>query len=434
MKALIIAAGEGKRLKGLSRKSPKPLIKLLGLSLIERVIFNLRQASITDIVIVIGYEAEKIKNYLGSGEKYNVNINYIENQEWKRGNGISVLKAKNYFQEEFLLLMNDHLFDSSIIEEVKNTKLGEFDCGLVVDKNPSFYLDLEDATKVIVKDERIVKIGKGLSEFNGVDCGIFLCKEKIFEELEKSISEGKETLTEGMQEIADKNKLMAIDSKGKFWIDIDTPLSFKRAEEILSKNLLKPTDGFIARKFNRPISLRISKFLVNTKLTPNFISFISFFMCLVASLFFAIGNYLTTIIGGIVAQLASIVDGCDGEIARLKFQSSDYGAWFDRVIDRYADAIVILGLMLGLWREGFNPWIIGYLAMIGSFMNSYTAIKYDNLFKKREKNNLRFGRDTRYFLIMIFALLNQVYLLLYLLAFLTNLVSLRRLYILRKHL
>ena len=77
MKALIIAAGKGKRLKDITKKTPKPLISLLGLSLIERVILTAKQAGIDEFFIVTGYLGEKIKEKLGDGQKYGINISYI---------------------------------------------------------------------------------------------------------------------------------------------------------------------------------------------------------------------------------------------------------------------------------------------------------------------------------------------------------------------
>ena len=99
MKALIIAAGKGSRLKSLTIVEPKPLIQLLGLSLIERIILTARQAGIDEFVIVIGYLEGKIKDKLGDGKRYGVKITYIENLEWQRGNGVSVLKVKEFLEE-----------------------------------------------------------------------------------------------------------------------------------------------------------------------------------------------------------------------------------------------------------------------------------------------------------------------------------------------
>lgn len=71
----------------------------MGLYLIERIILTARQAGIDEFVIVIGYPEEKIKDKLGDGKRYGVKITYIENLEWQRGNGVSVLKVKEFLEE-----------------------------------------------------------------------------------------------------------------------------------------------------------------------------------------------------------------------------------------------------------------------------------------------------------------------------------------------
>ena len=76
MKALIIAAGRGSRFGSLTEDKPKPLIKLLGLSLIKRVILTAKQAGIYEFIIIIGYLGEKIKEKLGDGNRYDVKITY----------------------------------------------------------------------------------------------------------------------------------------------------------------------------------------------------------------------------------------------------------------------------------------------------------------------------------------------------------------------
>ncbi|OYT60950.1 nucleotidyl transferase [Thermoplasmatales archaeon ex4484_30] len=430
MKALIIAAGRGKRISGITKNKPKPLLPLLGLALIERVILTSKQAGIDEFLIVIGYGGKKIKEKLGNGSKYGVRIEYVENDEWERGNGISVLKAKEMIKENFILLMSDHLFDADIIKKLQKAQVNN-ECILVIDKNPEEYIDLEEATLVKIKNDRIVNIGKGLDEYDGVDCGIFLCSTSIFEALEESISKGNESLSGGIKILANKGKVKYIETKN-FWIDVDNKDDHKKAEKILCKDLVKPTDGFISRHLNRAISIRISKFLVKTSITPNFLSFLSFIGCLLSALFFSFGRYAYVLIGGILAQFSSIIDGCDGEVARLKFQQTKYGAWLDAVLDRYADAFIILGMSYGYWYIYAYPqiWIIGFAALMGSFMNSYTAIKYDAIFSKKGK--IRLGRDIRLFIIMVGAIFNQVMYTLLILAILTNAESIRRVYFLRE--
>lgn len=133
MEALIIAAGQGSRLR--KRFSTKPLLKIFGLRLLERIILSAKNAGIHDFKIVLGYKAALIKKEIGNGEKYGVHIEYILNPDWKNGNGVSVLKAKDHMKERFLLLMSDHIFDASILKKLLQTDLEDGHCTLYIDKN-----------------------------------------------------------------------------------------------------------------------------------------------------------------------------------------------------------------------------------------------------------------------------------------------------------
>jgi CDP-L-myo-inositol myo-inositolphosphotransferase len=431
--ALILAAGLGRRQK--ENGTSKPLIPLLGLTLIERIILTAKKAGIGNFLIVLGYNGDKIRNHLADGRKFGVEIDYIVNDEWKRGNGISVLKAREFFQESFILLMADHIFDYEILTKLRMATLQQDECILCVDGKKHKYLDLEDATKVIVTDGRITEIGKQLIHYNGIDTGIFLCTPAIFDALDESIANGNEGLSGGIDILANKEKMKALDVSDKYWIDVDHGKALKNAKSLLIEQLAKLTDGPIARLFNRPVSLRISALLLKTSITPNQITLLSFIMGLFASLCFYFGDYLYLIAGGILVQVSSIVDGCDGEIARLKLRQTNYGGWFDAVLDRYADAFIIFGMIYGHWTLHSNIliWTVGFAALIGTFLNSYTSDKYDSIFCKKLfcKNEIRMGRDIRLFIIFIGALSNQVLLTLVILAVITNFESVRRLVVLR---
>jgi CDP-L-myo-inositol myo-inositolphosphotransferase len=229
--------------------------------------------------------------------------------------------------------------------------------------------------------------------------------------------------------------MKAFDISDKYWLDVDDGSALKNAKSLLFEKLGKNTDGPVSRILNRPISNKISELLLKTKITPNQISLISFIVALFGALFFYIGDYFSLVIGGILVHLSSIIDGCDGEVARLKLVETKYGGWFDSVLDRYADAIIIFGMIHGHWilHNDIIIWTIGFMALIGSFLNSYTADKYDTIFRKRIKeiNGMRMGRDVRLFLIFIGALSNQILITLAILAIITNYESIRRLIVLR---
>jgi len=145
------------------------------------------------------------------------------------------------------------------------------------------------------------------------------------------------------------------------------------------------------------------------------------------------GQFWCLALGGIIAQFASIIDGSDGEVARLKYLSSDYGGWFDEVLDRYADAFLLFGLTWYVYSQDLSSLAlgVGFLAIIGSFMLSYTADKYDKLMKNRIQKGIRMGRDVRVFLIFLGAVLNQPYPVLIMIAVLMNVETIRRIIICR---
>jgi CDP-L-myo-inositol myo-inositolphosphotransferase len=439
MKCLIIAAGKGRRLR--QQGDSKPLVPILGRPLIERVIRSAIEAGVDDFYVVTGHQEGRIRAFLaGLTGRLGCRITPIFNRDWEKENGLSVLKASEYLQEPFLLLMADHLFDPAIARELMALPLSDGEIALGVDKNTrNSCIDMEDVTRVKTNGAKILNIGKGLTDFNGFDTGIFKCTPAIFSVLEYSAKQdGDTTLSAAVRILADAGKAKAVGINGCFWIDVDDPAAFSRAEDAILTNLKdKPNDGPVSRYINRPLSVRISRRLVNHRITPNQISLFSFLCSVLAAGLFALDGYLVLLLGGIMAQFASIVDGCDGEVARLTYQSSSYGGWLDAVLDRYADAFLLFGLMWHVYADKTDSLIllIGFLAIIGSFMLSYTADKHDSLMRDRISHGkgLRLGRDIRVFVIFIGAIFNQVYLALIVIAVVMNIATIRRLIICRDH-
>ena len=439
MKCLIIAAGKGTRLS--SKGDSKPIIPLLGLTLIERVILTANESGLTDFYVVTGYNGEKVKRFLdGFRQSRDINITHITNEEWEKGNGISVLKAKKLLHENFILLMGDHIFDESILVRLKNERIADDEVMLAVDYNieTNKLVDVNDVTKVLVEEGRILDIGKNIKKYNAYDTGIFLCSPAIFSAIEESVHDDDSTLSGGIRVLASKGKAKVFDIRGEFWIDVDDEKTYKLAEKKLLATLKKTSDGPVSRYLNRPISTRITRHLLRTDITPNHVSFFSFILAMLGAFLFFSGGYINLVIGAILAQVSSVIDGCDGEIARLKFQVTEFGGWFDAVLDRYADAFLLFGLTYYVYfiNNNFLYIAIGFLAIVGAFMNSYTADKYDGLMKRKlrpGKYYFRMGRDVRIFIIFLGALINQPLLILVTIALLTNTENIRRIVVLYKN-
>ena len=295
MKCLIIAAGKGSRLR--QRGNSKPLIPILGVPLIERVIRLALEAGADDFYVVTGYEGEHVCAFLNRlRDRLGVCISPIVNEDWEKENGLSVLKAREHLRGPFLLLMADHLFDPFIARRLMRLPLSDGEIALGVDGDSrDSLIDMEDVTRVKTEGGKIRNIGQGLTDFNGFDTGIFLCSPAIFGALERCAQEYDDTTLSGaVRVLAAENRAQAIDVGGYFWIDVDDPVAFRRAENALLANLRdKPNDGPVSRYVNRPLSVRISRQLVKYPITPTQISAFSFLGSMLAAGLFALGGYPT---------------------------------------------------------------------------------------------------------------------------------------------
>ena len=433
--ALILAAGLGSRLRP-HAQTPKPLTKVLGLTLAERVVCTLLDAGINRFLVTLGSEAETVRAHFSDiARRRGVTIDFVEARDWERGNGASALAAKGHTGDTpFFLVMIDHLFDPGIARALTNDPPAPGEMRLAVDRDKDAIFDLDDVTRVRIDDGRIQEIDKTLDDWDAGDTGVMLCTSGLFEGLERAAAMKKHGLSDGLRELAGEGRARTVDVTGLPWLDVDTPEALREGEgRLLREQGRKTRDGPLSRHLNRPVSRWLSRILVRTAVTPNQISLVSWVLSCIAAGLMAMSGYPALAIGGVLAQLASIIDGCDGEIARLKHLQSEFGGWLDAVLDRYADAILLFGLM---WHEfaatGTNLSILlGFAAIAGSFLNSYTADKYDGLMAQRLQgaSYFRLGRDVRVFIIFLGAVLNQPLLTLGVVALVMNVEVVRRIFV-----
>ncbi|WP_158542365.1 CDP-alcohol phosphatidyltransferase family protein [Lujinxingia litoralis] len=151
-----------------------------------------------------------------------------------------------------------------------------------------------------------------------------------------------------------------------------------RAEARLFNDCRKPQDGIVSRHLNRHLSLAMSRRLVGTWVGPNHISAITLSLGFAAAIAAGFGGYTGFLIAGVLYQLNSVIDGVDGELARVRYEFSVLGEWLDTVSDDLSDLLLYLGLGVGAWRTmatGLGPlgpeiWLYLGLAAAGGKLAS----------------------------------------------------------------
>lgn len=234
---VILAAGMGTRLAGASDQTRlKPLTPVGGVPLIQRTIQSLELAGCTEIVIVLGFGFHEMRTEILEVTRTldTLPITFVYNDRYQLKNGLSVLAAKDHIQGTFVLTMADHVLSDEMMLLAGTHTPPEGGATLLVDYRVDAVFDLEDATKVFVKDGWIKTIGKELPGGNAIDTGVFVCTEALVEKIaEINKNKGDASLSEGVQMLASEGRMRALDIGDAFWQDVDTPEMLAHAEAML---------------------------------------------------------------------------------------------------------------------------------------------------------------------------------------------------------
>jgi len=419
LKCVVLAAGFGSRLRPYSKNISKGLMKVAGREILYRSMKTLQELGVEEFIVVTNKLHEgKIRRFL---EENGFEYTLVINEEPERGNGYSLYLSKGFIDGKFILIMCDHLYEREFLERAIHGK------GLIVD-SVGKYIDHKEATKVVCRDGRVFKIGKEIERYDYFDTGIFVLNPEIFDYAGEVINEkGSAELSE----IVERAKIEVTEISGYFWMDVDNIRDLRRARKELIRNSLKgKKDGVISRNINRNISTVISEFLVD-RITPNQATIFTFLIGIASGIL----NLFNPILGGVVYQLSSILDGVDGEIARASMRISKFGGWFDSILDRYVDFLFLSTLAIYAGFE-IEFWPVVALAIFGSTMVSYSAERYRAAYIGEELPEIRYligRRDERIFLSMILCMFGLIRELFIILSIITNLKVVARVYLVWRH-
>lgn len=155
---------------------------------------------------------------------------------------------------------------------------------------------------------------------------------------------------------------------------------------------MKPTDGIYART-NRRVSLAITKRLLNTPVSPNMVTLFTLLCSMGSGFLFAVGSYPAQVAGAFVSWFASMLDGVDGELARSRFQHSDFGCWLEMVCDYLYYIFVFSGIGIGLWRASGNAvWMWMGFASVAGVLLSFACVAWLRRLHAKRESASDFGR------------------------------------------
>ncbi|MBI3073500.1 MAG: NTP transferase domain-containing protein [Deltaproteobacteria bacterium] len=379
-KAVLLAAGAGTRLEG--ETLPKPLVPILGVPLIVRALVQFQRAGVEEAIIVVGHRGDEIRAALAREPRLKLRLTFVDNPAWRKKNGVSVLAAREAVgNSEFYLSMSDHVFEPTLVAGLKATPCPADGAVLAIDRKIDDVYDMDDAMKVVVADDgRVSAIAKDLRDFNAIDTGLFRATPGLFVALEAATRDGDCSLADGCRALAGAGKMATVDIGRGRWQDVDTPGSKPIAEKMLLDGLRKPLhDGVVSSNINRHVSLAITRRLAKTNVTPNQISAVCALLAIAAAVLVAQGGYFAPLLGAFLFQWNSIIDGVDGEIARVKFLGSKTGEWVDTLVDDGSNIVFFVGMTVGAVRETGDNFYAALGGVTLALSLAATALMYRRL-------------------------------------------------------
>jgi bifunctional UDP-N-acetylglucosamine pyrophosphorylase/glucosamine-1-phosphate N-acetyltransferase len=225
MQAIILAAGEGSRMRPLTAHRPKVMLPVAGMPLLEHIVQRSRAAGLDSFVIVVGYGAEYIRSYFGDGSRLGVRIDYAV-QERQLGTGHALMAAESEAADRFMVLNGDVLPDVGSLQDMAAG-------GMAVSA-----IEVDDPTRygVFIQDEGIFRSVVEKSDkppSNLANAGIYLLKRSIFDDLRtlpKSVR-GEYELTDALNRAAFRGSIRIVELKS--WLEIGRPWDILAANAVL---------------------------------------------------------------------------------------------------------------------------------------------------------------------------------------------------------
>ncbi len=241
MKAFLLAAGEGTRMRPLTSNRPKPLLPVAGKPFLEHTLERLKFAGIEAATILIGWRGRRLKDFFRHGESVGLPLGYAE-QEALEGTGAATALAEGHVGSRFLCLNGDIVFQGEDLREMVRDH-GEGDSTVVAvskSERPELF------GSVRVKGGRLVGLEEKPSRASGpwVNAGIYIFNDSIFELIPKTPKSprGEYEITDTLKLLLKREDVIAHKLRGP-WLDVGYPWDLLRANEVLLKGLKGQVDG-----------------------------------------------------------------------------------------------------------------------------------------------------------------------------------------------
>ena len=355
--------------------STGPLTQVVGIGLFQRAVLTLQRAGIRQLIVLAGPEEEQLKQALGRGPRVTIPVRWMPIREFPLDDP-RTWEAMAAEVPGFCLVASVRgVFSRGLIESLRR-EVQEGQAVLVA--QPAGQWEAGDRrVSVKVQADRLVAIGPSRADDATLVAADLLVLPAGLMAAAQDIQSpsGSVPIRQWIERAAidGRVRILLTDRHPSRWYqDVRTPGDVLAAERKLFSSLKGEFEGFIDRYFNRKVSRWLTRMFLALGASPNAITMVATFVGLMAAAGFGLGTYQAAVVAALLFQFAAVIDCCDGEVARLTFTESPFGAWLDIAMDNVVHMAIFAGIAVGAYRQmdgqdgAWVPLVLGAAAVLGN--------------------------------------------------------------------
>jgi len=353
---------------GSVRKTLGPLTQIVGVGLFQRTVLTLQRAGIRQLIVLAGPEEDQLKLALGKGPRVTIPVRWMPIREFPLDDPRTWESLAAEVHGFCLLSGVSTVFSRHLIEQLRqDVQEGQ---AMVVTQASNEHLQQSEQTPL-----RGVTLG---SNWSWIADFVVLPASELRTAGRLAGETGTVPISRWLQRATIDGRVRIVTTgadPSRWYHPVCTSADVRQAERQLFSSLKGEFEGFIDRYFNRKLSRWFTRIFLALGVSPNVITMVATVIGLLAAVVFGFGTYIAGVTAALLFQLAAVIDCSDGEVARLTFTESPFGAWLDIAMDNVVHMAIFGGMAIGAYMHATGsdqPWIplvLGVAAILGNLLS-----------------------------------------------------------------
>jgi 1L-myo-inositol 1-phosphate cytidylyltransferase / CDP-L-myo-inositol myo-inositolphosphotransferase len=361
-----------------------PLTQVVGIGLFQRTVLTLQRAGIRQLIVLVGPEEDQLKQALGKGPRLTIPVRWMPIREFPLDDPRTWESLAAELGGFCLVSGVRGVFSRQLIEHLRREVQ---DGQVMLVARASTVRDQEErrlGLRITVQGERLLSLSSSRQDDAALVAADMVALPADFMSgvSRDGIESGTVPLRRWLERAAEEGRVRVLcteSTSSQWYQDLRDPADVQLAERKLFSSLKGDYEGFVDRFFNRKLSRWFTRVFLALGFSPNAVTLVATGIGLMSAACFGLGSYQAGVIAALLFQLAAVIDCCDGEVARLTFTESPFGAWLDIALDNVVHMAIFVGIAAGSYLRAMGhegawvPLALGAAAVLGNAL-SFTLV------------------------------------------------------------